>query len=200
MSLNIATMNEFIAIATSPWFILLELVSFIAILFVFIFYYRDFIIKDIKEDKNYLVLDISRRHSEFADESELSIEEVLKYFKDTYNFDIGDESVKIINKAQEYLDRLKDHYNDAKMMLYSVELGVCKKDRAVALLNDCGGFMIMSSKELDTMFKLFSHLCEEDQSYQDELWTISNIRVEAGIIEKKLINVCLTLISECPQT
>lgn len=194
---DIVTMKEFIAIVTTPWFIFLEFISVLAIIVFLVFIYKDFFTKSENKNNDLLIVDLSKRRIEFEEEEEMSIEDILKYFRDTYNFDIGGDSIKIINKAQGYLDKLNEYYKEARLTLFSVELGVCKKEKAISLLNNCGGYMILSSHELDIMFKLFSHLFESDTSYQDELWTINKIRTESKVVEKKLINVCLVLISEC---
>lgn len=189
---------DVLRIATSPEFITLELVMLLFICIIIYLIFRDHLTGKAEDDRNIIKIDISKRHTEIIDE-DMSIDEILLYFKENYGFNVGEDSVKILTKAQEYLDRIKDHYREAKLVLYSIELGVCDREKMVTVLNECGGYMLLSSHELDIMFNMFSHLYEKDKSYQDELKTINEIRVEYGDIEKKLINVCLTMITECPK-
>lgn len=200
MIVEVVSTQELISIMTSPVFIILEIIGFVFIVFGINLLFRDYTLKKLKEDNNLLVIDITGRNSEFVENENMSTEEMLKYFKDNYNFDIGDDSILILNKAQDYLKRLKDHYVEAKLTLYSMELGLYDKTKTIHKMNECGGFMLMSSHELKIMFELFSHLYEQDQSYHDELWVINSIRNEYSRVEKKLINICLTMISESGHT
>lgn len=196
MVIEVISTQELLSIMTSPIFIFLEIVGFVFIVFCINLLFRDHILKKLKEDNNLLVIDITGRNSEFVEDENMNIDEVLEYFKKKYNFDIGDDSIVILNKAQDYLKRLKDHHAEAKLTLYSMELGVYDRTKTIHKMNECGAFMLMSSHELKIMFELFSHLYEKDKSYHDELWVINSIRNEYSQIEKKLINVCLTMISE----
>lgn len=190
--------KEFVEIVTSPMFIIVEVGLFALIIIGLILIFKDHLKKDCVNDKNIITIDISKRHSETINQEDLSITDILQYFKEAYDFDIGNDSIKIINKAKEYLERVKSNYNEAKIMLYSVELGVCDRGNLTRSLNEYGGLMIMTGNELDIMFRLFNHLVETDPTYQDELLEINKIKTEYEHIEKKLINVCLTLISEYP--
>lgn len=190
--------KEFVEIVTSPMFIIVEVGLFVLIIIGLILIFKDSLQRKCNNDKNIITIDISKRHSETINQEDLSITDILQYFKETYDFDIGNDSIKIINKAKEYLERVKSNYKEAKIMLYSVELGVCDRGNLTRSLNEYGGLMIMTGNELDIMFRLFVHLVETDPTYQDELLEINKIKTEYEHIEKKLINVCLTLISEYP--
>ena len=190
--------KEFVEIVTSPMFIIVEVGLFVLIIIGLILIFRDSLRRKCKNDKNIITIDISKRHSETFSQEDLSITDILQYFKETYDFDIGNDSIKIIDKANEYLNRVKSTYNEAKIMLYSVEFGVCDRGNLTRSLNEFGGLMIMTSNELDIMFRLFAHLVKTDPTYEDEFFEINKIKTEYEQVEKKLINVCLTLISEYP--
>lgn len=129
----------------------------------------------------------------------MGLDELIEYFKSHYNFNISQDSFKLVEKAKNLLERLEALDNQMNLDLLALQTGVMiNKDEIVDRINQAGYLSSVVGNELDLMVKLFSYLKDSDETYEDELSQILNIRNTYMQIERRVLQRCMSLITEFP--
>jgi hypothetical protein len=129
----------------------------------------------------------------------MGLDELLNYFKSHYNFNISEDSYKFIDKARELVNKIEYLQNDLNNDLLAAQTGILiNKNEVIDKINEVGGLIDVVDNELDLMFRLFKHLKEHDSTYEEELNDIKNLKDHYQLIEKRLLVLCINLISQLP--
>lgn len=129
----------------------------------------------------------------------MSMDELLSYFKSHYNFNIAEDSYKFVDKAKDLVNKVENIQIELNNDLLAAQSGVLiNRSEVISKINEIGGLIDVVDNELDLMYRLFNHLKEHDETYVEELKDLSDIKDHYKTIEKRLLVLCLSLISEFP--
>lgn len=194
--MNILSINEFIDLVNSTPIKITLTVILICLLITSVLFIKNYI-EDRKSNKN----NIANKFKETPALITMSLDDLVSYFKLHYNFEISEDSYKIVEKAKSLVDKVERLQLNLNDDLVSAQSGVLNdKELVASKINEIGGLIEVVDSELELMTKLFTHLKEHDESYEEELMEINYQKQRYTTIEKRILSVCIGLICEFPNS
>lgn len=157
-----------------------------------------YIVRVIIEDSNLKMIKINDKDSAFVDEydSKLTHDNALEYIRENYGQEVLDNIENLVIKAKDFEARLLETLYSMRKILHIVELDFIEPKQIKDNINAAGKLMIHVDNEMRIFKNIFRLMSEQDATYKDEYKEIQEISARCKLMEKRINNICLALISE----
>ena len=175
--------------------LLIALVSILVIAYIFVVFVAGFF-TEIIEEKNRLQALCA--HDEIFNEEydkEMTHANAIEYIKTKYGENALDNIESSVQTCQKLEARLHETLKNLRQLIHLFELEMIDKQTVKESIDSAGQLMIHCDREFKIYTNIFFLLSKEDSTYADEYSEVLEIHTEVLMLQKRINNICLALIS-----
>lgn len=169
-----------------------------SILFIFIFYFIVLkITSRVINNDNVVTMKVCCDDSMFDIENDLDLtyNSYSNYIEKKYSINLKDKPNSILIEADKLLTQVSKTASNLQLFTHAVDIRPNNKKEIRKTVREAGNLIIYVDNEINIINKALSELLHIDSSYNEEYKAIIKIRNNFKKKEKKIITLCLMLIS-----